>query len=75
MSANFLIDVIAEPNNKKTLLATREFLHVVENIRYRHGKPSIDILNQKLPEIFHFLPLIHFSKSLTMKSRNSLKLD
>lgn len=51
------IDIIAEPANKKTLVATAEFMEFFEKRAYRNGKLSIGFLNQKLPGIFTSFPM------------------
>lgn len=57
------LNATAEPENRKTLLLTKEYFEIIEQKAYRSGKSSIGLLSQNLPKFlitFSFAPFDPF---------------
>lgn len=54
------IDIVAESKNKKTFIATKEWLDNIERGRYRSGKSSVNFLNHNFDGTLITFPFAPF---------------
>lgn len=60
LSLTTLLEIVAEPENKRTLSMTEECLKILESSRYRSGKSSLNFLTVHESSVLHAFALTPF---------------